>query len=540
MTNKLAIWCGQFNPIMGDITHNKQAIADIWEKGNKQNADLVVFTEFAICGYPPEDLLKKKRFNEDCAKAIKELAELTKNGCPMLVGTPWMAEGFLFNAAVLLKDGIVNTIACKTELPNYGVFDELRYFASAPGVSTCTIKGVHLGIAICEDMWFPTVAKGLKNKGAEAIISLNASPFEIDKDDVRCETIRHRSEETQLPILYVNPWGGQDELVFDGRSFAVNPSQGVSFMAPPFADSFFMANLSDKGFTTNENFPPQPERLAELYQAVCCGLKDYITKNGFNKGVVLGLSGGVDSALVAKIATDSLGADKVVGLLMPSPYSSEHSIADAKHLAKNLGIKTHTIPIKAGMAAFDEMLKEIFTGMEENVTEENIQARLRGMLVMAYSNKFGNLPLTTGNKSELSIGYATLYGDMNGGFNPIKDLYKTTVFKLCEHLNKNGEVIPHNTITKPPSAELRPGQQDSDSLPPYEVLDDIIKKTIEKHMSIQEIANTGADLTTTKKITQLLRHAEYKRRQSAPGVKVTSRAFGRDFRLPITNKWVDS
>ena len=537
MKQPLSIYVSQISPKIGDIDGNKEAILKHWQQGRNQKADLVVVPECAICGYPPEDLLFKRSFVDACMTAVQALASKTADGPPLLVGTPWRAEGFLFNAAVLVKNGKVNTIACKQELPNYGVFDELRYFQRGMGSATCKVGDVTVGLAICEDLWFPPIAKQLEEKGAEVIVSLNASPYDMNKLKTRTEIIRHRAEETQLPVLYVNLWGGQDELVFDGRSFGQNPNESdPAFMAPAFAEGGFMVSFQSGRLTCKENFPKPDHDLDALEAALCCGVRDYVHGSGFTQ-VVIGLSGGVDSALTAAIAVKALGPENVTGLLMPSPYSSDHSLHDAEQLARNLGIKTYTVPIEPGMQAFKEMLAEPFAGTTEDVTEENIQARIRGALVMAYSNKFGPMVLTTGNKSELSVGYATLYGDMNGGFNPLKDLYKTTVFELCRHLNKDKEIIPENIITKPPSAELRPDQLDSDSLPDYDTLDAILKQAIEQHKSVDEIAESGIDKAVAEKNVRMLRIAEYKRRQAAPGVKVSHVAFGRDFRFPITNKW---
>lgn len=540
MAKTLNIWCGQISLKMGDFTKNKKAILDTWQEGKTQNAHLVVTPECAICGYPPEDLLLKKSFIQTCMAEVEALAALTKDGPPLLVGTPWRAEGYLFNAAVLLKGGRVHTVACKRELPNYGVFDEQRYFQKGPNVSTVELAGTTVGIAICEDLWLPTVAKDLKERGAKLIVSINASPYEEVKTKLREETIRHRAVETNLPIVYVNTHGGQDELIFDGHSFLQNPQEHTPiFKAIGFEDAAFMATFENGYLRSTAPSTPQMPPFEVLYKALCCGTRDYVHGNGFKK-VVIGLSGGVDSALVAKIAVDALGAENVVGLLMPSPYSSGHSVTDAQKLAQNLNIKTHTITIEKGMAAFTKMLTPVFTAenapTEHGITEENIQARLRGMLLMAYSNKFGAMVLTTGNKSEMSVGYATLYGDMNGGFNPIKDLYKTKVFALCKHLNEEQEVIPNHILTKPPSAELSPDQKDSDSLPDYPTLDAILKLAIEEHKNQEEVIKKGFNPATVGKIFRLLRLAEYKRRQACPGVKVGQVAFGRDFRFPITNK----
>mgnify|MGYP006429955415 CR=1 FL=1 len=537
MAHPLGIYVAQINSKMGHISGNAEKILSHWQQGRDANADVVVMPECAICGYPPEDLLFKRSFVDACMEAVKTLADETLKGPALLVGTPWRAEGFLFNTAVLIKNGQINTIACKQELPNYGVFDEQRYFQAGMGSSICKIGEVTVGLAVCEDLWFPPVAKQLEQKGAEVILALNASPFDMKKLKTRTEIVRYRADETQLPILYVNAIGGQDELVFDGHSFAQNPNETApAFMAAGFEEDAFMATFQNSTLTTQANLPAASDGLDALDAALCCGVRDYVHGNGF-KEVVIGLSGGIDSALAAALAVRSLGADSVTGLLMPSPYSSVHSLEDAEKLAENLGIKTHTVPIDPGMKAFDTMLGGIFKDTTEDVTEENIQARVRGALLMAYSNKFGGMLLSTGNKSELSVGYSTLYGDMNGGFNPLKDLYKTTVFELCKHLNKDAEIIPENIISKPPSAELRPNQLDSDTLPDYDTLDTILKQAIEEHKSVDEIAQAGIDKQMAEKIMRMLRLAEYKRRQACPGVKVSHVAFGRDFRFPITNSW---
>ena len=546
MAHPLSIYVAQINAKMGDISGNREKILSHWQQGRDANADVVVVPECAICGYPPEDLLFKRSFVDACMEAVKTLAdnimaEKTPQGPALLVGTPWRAEGFLFNAGVLIKNGQINTIACKQELPNYGVFDEQRYFQAGMGSSICKIGEVTVGLAICEDLWFPPVAAQLAQKGAEVILSLNASPFDINKRKTRTEIIRYRADETQRPILYVNATGGQDELVFDGHSFAQNPHTPTpAFLAAGFEETAFMVTFENGTLSTKANLLAPKNDLDNLHAALCCGVRDYVHGNGF-KDVVLGLSGGIDSALTAAIAVDALGPDHVTGLLMPSPYSSEHSLDDSHKLAENLGIKTHTVPIETGMAAFNTMLLNVFKNTTEDVTEENIQARLRGMLLMAYSNKFGGMVLSTGNKSELSVGYSTLYGDMNGGFNPLKDVYKTTVFALCQHLSKKANTIPPNIISKPPSAELRPDQQDSDSLPDYDTLDTILKQAIEAHKSVNDIVQDGVqdglEKPVVEKIMAMLRLAEYKRRQSCPGVKVSHVAFGRDFRFPITNNW---
>jgi len=535
----LSIYAAQRNPVMGDLQGNLVMAREDLAKAEAENTDLLVLPELFICGYPPEDLLLKDDFIAACMAAVSEFAETVRGHTAVLIGTPWVQDGKLYNAAALIRDGRVEAVALKTELPNYGVFDEKRYFQSAETSTVVALAGVQVGIAICEDLWFPRVCAALKAAGAEVIVSPNASPYVTNKPRTREDVVRDRVAECGLPILYVNLWGGQDEIVFDGRSFAMNPGGKLVHMQKPWEDATFKVALtkSDKGyaFAAGKN-APQPEHWEDIYQALVTGTRDYVNKNGF-PGVLIGLSGGIDSSIVAAIAVDALGADRVEGILMPSPFSSDHSLSDAHELANNLGIKTRTIAIAPAMEAYTQMVSGDFDMTTSGLTEENIQARIRGALLMAYSNKYGHMVLTTGNKSEMSVGYATLYGDMNGGYNPIKDVYKTSVFEMCKWRNTVSPAIPENVIAKPPSAELRPDQKDEDSLPPYPVLDKTLRMLIEQRKGRMDIEAAGIDAAVVDRVIRLLRGAEYKRRQAAPGVKVTEVAFGKDFRYPIVNRY---
>jgi NAD+ synthase len=535
----LTLWAAQRNPVMGDLQGNLSIAREELAHAESVNADLLVLSELFICGYPPEDLLLKDDFTKACMAAVMELAENVRGHTAVLIGTPWLKDGKLYNAAALLKGGQVLDVALKTELPNYGVFDEKRYFQSADDVTVVRLAGVAVGIAICEDLWFPRVSAALRAAGAEVIVSPNASPYITNKARTREDVVRDRVTECGLPILYVNQWGGQDELVFDGRSFAMNPDGDIVHLQSPWADAGFKVVLekAKKGYAFDKGAnQPQPSHWADIYNALVTGTRDYVDKNGF-PGVLIGLSGGIDSSIVAAIAVDALGPERVQGILMPSPFSSDHSLSDAHALAKNLGIGTRTIAIAPAMEAYTHMVADDFDLTTSGLTEENIQARIRGMLLMAYSNKYGHMVLTTGNKSEMSVGYATLYGDMNGGYNPIKDIYKTSVFELCKWRNTQGDVIPPNVISKPPSAELRPDQKDEDSLPPYPVLDKALRMLIELRKGRQDIEDAGVAPEVVDRVIRLLRGAEYKRRQAAPGVKVTEVAFGKDFRYPIVNRY---
>ncbi|WNJ99945.1 NAD+ synthase [Thalassospiraceae bacterium LMO-JJ14] len=548
MTDRLLIAVAQINPTVGDIAGNTELIEQYAADAHAMGADLVVVPELAMSGYPPEDLVLKEAFQDRIESAVTALAGRMgdKNFPAMLVGAPWRVDGKLYNAALLLDAGAVKHIRLKHELPNYGVFDEKRVFAQGPLPGPIPFRDVRLGVMVCEDLWFPDVAECLQESGAEILISLNGSPFDVNKVDVRLNTAIERVTETGLASLYVNQVGGQDELAFDGGSFVVNADYKMVMRAPFWREALVMTEWvrGEDGWACSET-DTQPSLGMEenVYQAMTLGLRDYVTKNGF-PGVVIGLSGGIDSALSAAVAVDALGADKVLSVMMPSPYTSEESLEDATQCADLLGIRLESINIGPAMQAFDQMLAPVFEGREPDITEENIQARARGLLLMGMSNKLGHMVLTTGNKSEMSVGYATLYGDMCGGYSVLKDVYKTTVFQLSYWRNAHrppgamgpeGMVIPERIITKPPSAELRPDQKDEDSLPPYDALDGILRALIEEEKSVDEAVQRGYDIDTVKRIWKLLDRAEYKRRQAPPGVKITERAFGRDRRYPITN-----
>ncbi len=547
MTQELKIALAQLNPTVGDVAGNlallRRARAIAAEKG----ADLVLCSELVLSGYPPEDLVLKPAFQQACKSALEELAAETADGGPaMLVGSPWLDGDALRNGLFLLSEGKIAASRFKHELPNYGVFDEKRVFKPAPLQSPVSFKGVRLGLPICEDLWFCDVAECLAESGAEILLSPNGSPFEIDKMDQRMNVTVARQQETDLPIIYVNQAGGQDELVFDGASFVLDRGQHIRCVLPMFREAIEVTHWR----RTNHGWSCDPAPIAgelslleKTYQAMMLGLRDYVNKNRF-PGVILGLSGGIDSALTAAVAVDALGADKVRAVMMPSPYTSRESLEDAEACARMLGISYEIISIEPAMRAYAEMLAKPFAGRNADTTEENIQSRARGITLMAMSNKFGHMLLTTGNKSEMSVGYATLYGDMCGGYSVLKDIYKMTVFALSRWRNANhpldalgprGLVMPERVITKAPSAELKPNQTDQDSLPPYDVLDGILECLVEREMTVDEIAAKGYDRATVVRVWRMLDLAEYKRRQAPPGVKISSRAFGRDRRYPITN-----
>ncbi len=548
MTDHLSIAIAQINPTVGDIDGNMQLLERVAREAATQHADLVVTSELAASGYPPEDLVLKTAFQDRLMAAVRDLAKtLHAEGLPaMVLGTPWRDDDKLFNAAVLLDGGEVKHVRKKYELPNYGVFDEKRVFDQGPMPGPIPFKGVRLGVMICEDLWFADVAECLEESGAEFLISLNGSPFDVDKVDVRLNTALARVTETGLASLYVNQVGGQDELAFDGGSFVINPDYTMAMRAPFWRDAVITTEwtrTADGWTCAPGDVTPSLDRDENIYAAMVTGLRDYVAKNGF-PGVVLGLSGGVDSALSAAVAVDALGADNVWAVMMPSPYTSAESLEDAAACADLLGVKLDNVNIGPAMGAFEQMLAPLFDGRVSDITEENIQSRARGLLLMALSNKFGHMLLTTGNKSEMSVGYATIYGDMCGGYSVLKDVYKTTVFELCHWRNANrplgllgpdGPVMPERVITKPPSAELRPDQKDEDSLPPYDALDDILHGLIEHEQSVDDVTARGHDVETVKRIWRLLDRAEYKRRQAPPGVKISLRAFGKDRRYPITN-----
>ena len=516
----------------------------------------MVLPELFITGYPPEDLVLKPAFQAACRAAIETLARETADGGPaMLIGSPWVEDGKLYNACALLDGGRVAALRYKANLPNYGVFDEKRLFARGPAAGPVTVRGIRIGVPICEDIWleesedYENVVECLAETGAEIIVVPNGSPYARDKADVRLSVVVARVTESGLPLVYLNQVGGQDELVFDGASFALNADLSVAAQLPAFVEDITTLRWvnGEGGWRCSGPVAPLLDGDQGDYAACVLGLRDYVRKNGF-PGVLLGISGGIDSALCAAVAVDALGADKVRGVMLPFRFTAQVSLDDAGLLAKALGIRYEVLPIAQAVNGFEAILSGVFEGLPRDITEENLQARTRGTLLMAISNKTGAMVVTTGNKSEMSVGYATLYGDMNGGFNPIKDIYKTEVFRLswlrnswkpAEALGPSGEVIPPNIITRPPTAELRENQTDQDSLPPYDMLDGILERLVEKEQPLAEIVAAGFDRAIVARIDHLLNIAEYKRRQAAPGVKVTSRNFGRDRRYPITNRFRD-
>ena len=547
MVDILKIAMAQINPTVGDITGNTELVRKARREAAGLGADLVVFGELVLCGYPPEDLVLKEAFQDAVADAVAALAAETADGGPgILVTAPWRDQGLLYNAVVLLDGGEIVAARYKHDLPNYGVFDEKRVFAAGPLPGPINFRGIRLGVPICEDIWTPEVCECLVETGAELLLVPNGSPFEDGKFDVRLNHAVGRVTETGLPLVYVNQVGGQDELVFDGGSFVVNGDCSLAVQMPTFDSGLVLTEWRQEGddWVCAQGPRTAPhEGLDALYRTMTLGLRDYVNKNRC-PGVVLGLSGGIDSALSAAVAVDALGPERVWCIMLPSKYSSPHSLADAIACAELLQCRVDKVTIEPAVAAYESMLGALFEGREADITEENIQSRARGMALMAISNKFGHMVLTTGNKSEMSVGYATIYGDMCGGFSVLKDVYKITAFELSHWRNQqkpagalgpDGRVIPENTITKPPSAELRPDQMDEDSLPPYEVLDDILRCLVDEELAVAEIVDRGHTVGTVRRIENLLYLAEYKRRQAPPGVKLTARNFGRDRRYPITN-----
>ena len=546
MTNRLNIAMAQLNQRVGDLAGNAGKMLE-W-RAKATDADLIVFPEQQLIGYPAEDLVLKPAFAARAAAELAKLAAATADGGPaMLVGSIFLDDGALYNGIALLDGGQIAAVRYKHELPNYGTFDEKRIFASGPMPEPMLFKGVRIGVPICEDGWLAPVSLHLKERGAELLISTNGSPYEIDKDDRRLEEVfAARVRETGLPLMFLNRVGGQDELVFDGSSFVLNADGAAAHRLPDWEEHLRMTHWTrgDNGWQCADG----PKALwedhpADIYSAMVTGLRDYVNSNGF-PGVVLGMSGGIDSAICAAIAADALGPDRVWCVMLPSRYTSQSSLDDAAQCADMIGSRIDTIPISPAVGAFDAMLSGSFADRDVDITEENIQSRIRGVTLMALSNKFGHMLLTTGNKSEMSVGYATIYGDMAGGYNPIKDAYKMTVFAISEWRNahkpriglgRDGPVIPDNIITKPPSAELRPDQKDSDSLPDYPVLDKMLHALVEEERSVDEVVAQGFDRDTVVRIERLLYLAEYKRRQAPPGVKLGTRNFGRDRRYPITN-----
>jgi NAD+ synthase len=543
---KLAL--AQLNPTLGDIQGNLRKASEAHALASAHNAELIAFSELFLTGYPPEDLVLKPAFQLAAKNALLELAPLTKTGAGIVIGLPYKEGDKLYNAYAYLDKGEVKALRYKTDLPNYGVFDEKRVFDAGETQGPVNIRGIRFGLPICEDIWKTDSVETLSETGAEILLSPNGSPYWRGKQEERLNIVMQRVVESNLPLIYLNQVGGQDELVFDGASFAINANRTLAYQAPAFQEQISYLNIKreENGLTLKDGtYAALENKDRQDYEACMLGLRDYVNKNGF-KSVVFGLSGGVDSALCAALAVDALGAERVQSVMMPYRYTSQESLKDAKECAELLKIRYDILPIFAPVEGFLETLKPLFEGLASDTTEENLQSRARGTLLMALSNKLGSMVVTTGNKSEMSVGYATLYGDMNGGFNPIKDLYKMQVFRLCHlrntwkpatALGPSGRVIPDNIIQKPPTAELRENQKDQDSLPEYEILDDILHRLVELEQPLSVIIASGHVSETVKKIERLLYLAEYKRRQSAPGVKVTQRNFGRDRRYPIVNKF---
>jgi len=546
--SRLKIALAQANAILGDIDANIAKLRRMRARAAALGADLVVFPELFITGYPPEDLVLKPAFQAAARWRVEALAADLGPGPAVLTGTVWPEGGKVYNAVALLDGGKVAAVRFKVDLPNYGVFDEKRVFAQGPLPGPIDFRGVRLGVPICEDIWGPDVTECLGECGAEILITLNGSPFDWTKPDVRLNKAVARITETGLPLVYLNLVGGQDELVFDGASFVLNADCSLAMQLPAWEEAIALSEWrkTKEGWVCKKGSHARVEEGdASAYQACVLGLRDYVEKNGF-PGVILGLSGGIDSALVAAMSVDALGPERVRAVMMPYRYTSSASVRDADGCAKALGLHYDTLPIEPAVAGIGKALEPVLSGTRPDTTEENIQARARGIILMALSNKFGGMVVTTGNKSEMSVGYATLYGDMNGGFNPIKDLYKMEVYRLARWRNAHvpkgglgpaGVVIPETILTKVPSAELRADQTDQDSLPPYPVLDDILACLIEKEMPLIEIVARGHPAETVKRIERMLYLAEYKRRQAPPGVKISSRNFGRDRRYPIVNKF---
>ncbi len=532
---KLAI--AQINCVLGDLKENSAKILHYAEQSRQSGAELMLTPELSLCGYPPEDLLLRNGFYQACDEALNELARQIF-GIAVVVGHPQELDGKRYNAASLLRDGKVIVTYLKHYLPNYAVFDEERYFEC--GVEPCVFElgGIHFGINICEDVWGSNAALLARDAGAKMLLVLNASPYAMQKQASRYSMLRQRIAETGMGIIYANMVGGQDELVFDGGSFAMDSAGVLSAQLSVFKEELSFVELSDAAQPAGE-IVALPDVEASVYQALCLGVKDYIGKNRF-PGVLLGLSGGIDSALTLAVAVDALGADKVHAVMMPSPYTAQISLDDSREMVKIFGVQYDEFSIEPIMQSYLETLKESFVGRAEDTTEENLQARIRGNLLMALSNKFGSLVLTTGNKSEMSVGYATLYGDMAGGFSVLKDVGKMLVYRLAHYRNSLSYVIPERIITRAPSAELRPDQTDQDNLPPYEVLDTIMGCYVEQNLSIPEIITLGYAEADVRRVVRLIQLSEYKRRQSTVGVRITGRAYGKDWRYPITVRYQEN
>jgi NAD+ synthase len=549
--DRLVLALAQISPVVGDIDGNLARLRAARAEAAAFGADLVMAPELFLSGYPPEDLVLKPAFQEACRTACETLARDTADGGPAaLVGLPWVEDGKLYNAVALLAGGRIEAVRFKVDLPNYGVFDEKRVFQPGPDPGPITFRGVRLGVPICEDIWGPDPVECIAETGGEILLVPNASPYERDKLGVRQNVAVSRVVESGLPLVYLNAVGGQDELVFEGGSFVLNADRALAVQLPGFREMVARVVFERRfgGWACVEG-PREivPQGDEGDYAACVLGLRDYVERNRF-PGVALGMSGGVDSALCAAMAVDALGPERVHAIMLPYKYTSAASLRDAETCAKALGVRYDVLPIAEPVEATERALAPLFAGRARDLTEENIQSRVRGLLLMSISNKLGAMIVTTGNKSEMSVGYATLYGDMNGGFNPIKDLYKMEVFRLCAVRNRwrpegargpEGIVIPPSIIEKPPSAELREDQRDDDSLPPYPVLDAILYALVEQERRVADVIEQGHDSETVKRVERLLYLAEYKRRQSAPGVKIGTRNFGRDRRYPIVNRFRD-
>lgn len=550
MAAKFRLTLAQLNPTLGAIEANADLAFQAWEQSRAAGADMVALTEMFITGYQTQDLVLKPAFVQAAMKAVEVLAARLVDGPAMGIGAPHLKNGQLYNAYYILQRGKIDTVILKHDLPNDGVFDEKRVFASAPPQGPYRVGPLRIGSPICEDAWHSEVCETLQESGAQILLVPNGSPYHRGKPAVRTNLMVARVVETGLPLVYLNMIGGQDDQVFDGASFVLNPGGALTAQLPQFDPCVTHIDFEE----TAEGWRALPAMMALIpnsyeadYTAMVLSLRDYLGKTGFKK-VLLGLSGGIDSAIVATIAADAIGPENVRCVMLPSRYTSQQSLEDAAAVAKALGCQLDTVSIVAPQDAAGEVLAHLFAGRQADVTEENIQSRLRGLLLMAMSNKFGEMLLTTGNKSEMAVGYCTIYGDMNGGYNPLKDLYKTRVFETCRWRNQNhrpwmfgpeGEVIPARVIDKPPSAELRPDQRDDDSLPPYPVLDAILDGLVERELSVAEIVAEGFDLSTVKRVEHLLYISEYKRFQSAPGTRLTRKAFWMDRRYPIANRWRD-
>ena len=550
MADRFRITLAQLNPTVGDITGNAARATAAWAKGRDAQADLVALPEMFITGYNTQDLVLKPTFHHAAMKAVQALAGQCAEGPALAIGGPWVEDGKLYNAYLILKGGRIVSKVLKHHLPNETVFDEVRLYDAGPLGGPYAVGNIRVGSPICEDGWHEDVAETLEETGAGFLLIPNGSPYYRDKYDIRLNQMVTRVVETGLPLIYLNMVGGQDDQVFDGATFGLNPGGELAFRMPVFDEIVQHIDLlrGDEGWRISPGeIVPQPDPWEQDYRAMVQSLRDYMGKTGFKKAV-LGLSGGIDSALVAAIAVDAVGAGNVRCVMLPSEYTSRDSLEDAEAVAKALGVHYDFVPISRGRAAVTETLAPLFEGHDEDLTEENIQSRLRGLLLMAVSNKFGEMLLTTGNKSEVAVGYATIYGDMNGGYNPIKDLYKTRVFETCRWRNANhrdwmlgprAEVIRPSVIDKPPGAELRDNQKDSDSLPEYPVLDAILDILVDQDGSVADCVSAGFGEAEARKVEHLIYISEYKRFQSAPGTRLTPRAFWLDRRYPIVNRWRD-